>query len=287
MLTFHQFHPLTLVIYYIFLFVILWLFKEPSVVLLLFLSIYLFWSFSQNKKNQLNELFFIGCICILIIIFTIYFYHNGATAIFYLNDQAVTLEVILYSIVIAGAVAATWISWQALITSLPTKKVIYLTSNLSVTLAIALSNLIRWIPNGKQQFQHVMETQQSIGYFSSQSFFERLFKIIKIWINSYYIALENTFQKSSVMNERGFKSGKRTYFQHYRFGKLDFILIFSICITFIMLFINYDELRYYFFPIRKEMTMEPMFLLAYFFITLPIIIQFKGWVQWNYYKSKI
>jgi len=287
MLTFHQFHPLTLTIYYAFLFVIVWLLKEPFIVLIMLLSLFMFWSITQSNKNRMNEGLFLLSMSLLIIVFTIYFYHNGASPIFYLNDQAVTREVIFYSIVIAGAVSATWICWQALILSLPMKKVIYLTSNRSITLAVALSNLVRWIPNAKLQFQKVMDAQRSIGYFSSQSRFERIFKTMKIWMNSYYVAFENTFQKSDVMNSRGFKSGKRTHYQHYSFTKLDLIVCGSIVITLIMVISNYDNLRYYFFPIRKEITMEPIYWIIDLFISLPIVIQMKGWVQWNYYKSKI
>ena len=287
MLSFHQFHPLTLTLYYLFLLLILWLFKAPIVIFLLFISLFLFWSISQNRKSILNELVFLASLSVLIMLFTIYFYHNGATPIFYLNDQAVTTEVIFYSIVMAVAVSATWITWQALIISLPMKKIIYLTSNRSITLAIALSNFVRWIPNGKIQFQKVMEAQQSIGYFASQSKFERMYKTVKIWTNSYYNAFENTFQKSAVMHERGFKSGKRTHYQHYRLRKIDWILVISILITFFIMVINYAKLRYYFFPLRKEMTVEPIYWLVFAFISLPIIIQIKGWVQWHYYKSKI
>ncbi|MBQ0138717.1 MAG: hypothetical protein KBT36_05425, partial [Kurthia sp.] len=209
-------HPVTLITYYSLVVFILILLKDPLLLLVCFVTLLLICMQYLLGKQLLNELYFIVAIAFLTIITTLFFYHNGVTPLLYINNQAVTYEVIIFAFALSILFGTLWLIIQLIIATLPSAAIIYVFTKIIPSLGIFMAMSIRFVPELKIRYQTVIEAQKAIGYLSSKSFFEVKQLKIKIACESIFWAFEKSMKKAIMMRVRGFSNGKRTSYKKYK-----------------------------------------------------------------------
>lgn len=280
-------HPVALILYYLVLICVLTLLKDPILLLFCFLVMLLIGMQYLLGSQLVSEMYFIVAITLLTVITTVFFYHNGVTPLFYVNDQAVTFEVIVYAVALSVLFGALWLIIQLIIATLPSSSIIYVFTKILPALGVFMAMCIRFIPELKARYQAVIEAQNAIGYLSSPSFFEVMRLKMKIALESLYWTFEKSMKKAMMMSVRGFSSGKRSSYKKYRFQATDRILVIMACSVAIYYSVTFSTSTYYYFPALKAMTLYREQLPYLLLILLPLGIEWKGWIQWYYYKSKM
>ncbi|MDO5322745.1 MAG: energy-coupling factor transporter transmembrane component T [Clostridia bacterium] len=145
------------------------------------------------------------------------FNHNGATVLFVLNDNPVTLEAIYYGAAMGGMVLAVlyWFrSFQQIMTS---DKLLYVFGSALPKLTLILSIALRYIPLLRKQTRRVRDAQKALGLFREENLLDRLRGELRIFSVLVSWALENGIITADSMCARGYGIGRRTRFALFRF----------------------------------------------------------------------
>lgn len=238
-------------------------------------------------------LFYIPVIAFTVLIQPL-FSHNGITALFYLNNNAVTLESVIYGIAVSILLISTiqWFNcYQVLITS---DKFLYLFGKIIPSLALVISMIFRMIPLLRHRFTEIDEAQAGMGKKPKGM---RLFSRIRIFIKELSIltawSLEASIDTSDSMESRGYGIKGRTSFHLFKWKKVDYawliaeVLIISICIKGIV----EKSVQIYYFPvfqIKQVSTMEIIIFVNFIILAIsPIIYDLGGRVKWQRLNSKM
>ncbi|MDE6852664.1 MAG: energy-coupling factor transporter transmembrane protein EcfT [Lachnospiraceae bacterium] len=141
--------------------------------------------------------------------------HGGETYLFYLNDNIVTLESIVYGGIL-GLQIVLLIHISAIFSRRMTAdKIVIVTGSLSPSLAILISMAIRNVERYHRKIQEIYRYQKCES--RSEHILERLFlsiRTVSIMVNW---ALENGLEVADSMISRGYQSGRRTSYSPVRF----------------------------------------------------------------------
>ena len=158
------------------------------------------------------------------------FAHNGATPLFVLNHNPVTLEALFYGMAMGGMIASSlcWFrSFQEIMTS---DKLLYVFGSALPKLTLILSIALRYIPLLRDQAKRVRDAQRALGLFREENLIDRLrgearvFSVLVTW------ALENGIITADSMAARGYGTGRRTRYALFRFRGRDAALC-MICLA--------------------------------------------------------
>lgn len=141
--------------------------------------------------------------------------HRGETYLFYLNDNVVTLESIVYGGIL-GLQIVLLIHISAILSRRMTAdKLVIVTGSLSPSLAILLSMAIRNIGRYHHKIQEIYRYQKCES--RSEHMWEKLFLSIRTMSIMVNWALENGLELADSMIARGYQSGRRSSYAPVRF----------------------------------------------------------------------
>lgn len=141
--------------------------------------------------------------------------HRGETALFYLNDNVVTLESIVYGGIL-GLQIVLLIHVSAIFSRRMTAdKIVVVTGCLSPSLAILISMAIRNLDRYRDKIQEIYRYQRCES--RSEQIWERFFQAVRTVSIMVNWALENSLELSDSMIARGYQSGRRTSYAPVRF----------------------------------------------------------------------
>lgn len=203
-------HPLAEMLKYLVWLLIIATTHHPVVLIICLLTV---WGIQGNKfwKHLPLDILMVGS-TILINILT---NHGGETYLFYLNDNVVTLESIVYGGIL-GLQIVLLIHISAILSRRMTAdKLVIVTGSMSPSLAILLSMAIRNINRYQRKIQEIYRYQKCES--RSEHIWEKLFvsiRTVSIMVNW---ALENGLEVSDSMIARGYQSGRRSSYAPVRF----------------------------------------------------------------------
>lgn len=244
-------------------------------------------------KIAAKDLLFYLIIFLLTTLTNPLFSHNGMTVLFYLFDNAVTLEAL-----IAGARTAIMIIgvliWSRIYSVVCTSdKIIYLFSSFFPTLTILLSCSLRFIPLFKKRFRQISDVQKGLGYIHSNNFSGK----VKFYLNIYSAlvtdSLERSVDTADSMKARGYGIKGKTSFSLCRFTKRDALFIILCLILLIVCVFTFvsGKIDFYCYPLIIFPKVNFISVLSYMsFFTLcllPFAIEVKENIIWKYCVSKI
>lgn len=157
------------------------------------------------------------------------FSHNGATVLFVLNHNPITLEAFYYGLVLGGMILSVlyWFrSFQQIMTS---DKLLYVFGSALPKLTLILSIALRYIPLLKQQTKRIRDAQKALGLFKDENIIDRLRGEMRIFSVLVTWALENGIITADSMTARGYGIGRRTRFALFHFRIRDGILV-AVCL---------------------------------------------------------
>ena len=213
--------------------------------------------------------------------------HHGVTVLFYLNDNAITAEAILYGLASATMLVSV-VMWFSCFNKIMTAdKIIYLFGRVIPVVALLISMCFRFIPLLKSRFREIHEGQKCMGRkYPRRALVKKgrqLAKEISILIAW---SLEAAIETSDSMEARGYGLHCRTSFHIFKFAKRDrnaLIIIAVMALTVLAgCFLGVNSIYYYpavVDPSPWALTL-PFACVYLALLVLPLIIDIRGEKTW-------
>lgn len=291
---FSRLHPLVNFIYLAAVVTITIISNNPIMLLIAFLTSLVYSVMLGGNVSIKRNMFVFIPIVVFTVLIQPLFSHNGITALFYINNNAVTLEMVIYGLSVSALLIST-IQWfdcyNVLITS---DKFLYLFGRMIPSLALVISMIFRMIPLLRYRFTEIDEAQvamgkkaKGMGLYNYAKIFMKEISILIAW------SLEASIETSDSMESRGYGLKGRTSFHMFRLKRTD--CVWLVAILWIMGICIYGivekSIQMYYFPSfeMKEMTMISYITFTSFAIlaTGPIIYDLGGTLRWKKLNSKM
>ncbi|MBW4828330.1 MAG: energy-coupling factor transporter transmembrane protein EcfT [Clostridiaceae bacterium] len=293
MKSFSSFHPTILFLYYLSVIFISMFTMNPVLLGCSLIGSILFFSMMNSPKVVLKNIGYYLLVFILIAITNPIFSHNGETILFFLNDNPVTLEAIIYGVVIATMLVAV-IFWSKSYSEIMTSdKFVYLFGRTIPKLSLVLSMALRFIPMLKLQIKKVNQVQKTLGLYTTDSITDRIFSGIRVLNSVLTWSLENAINRADSMRARGYGLKRRTNFSLFKFYKRDGILLIAIILILVTAILGFvfNIFDFYYYPAISSLEITGVGILEYIFVfilmIIPFIIEVKENIQWKLLRSKI
>lgn len=291
---FSKIHPVPSFLYFIGSIVASMIFNHPIYLYTLFIiSILLNWSLDGGKvlnKGIKGYLF----IAVVITVLNPLFSRRGATILFYIMDQPVTLESIVYGVQLAISLLTILFLFTAYHLVITPDKFLYIFGSVLPKTAFIMTIILRFIPLLKRRLVEIISLQKIHGSFQQKD--KKRIKMKQGMETLHTLvtwSLEEALETASSMRARGYGVGKRSSAIHYKMGKKDALIMGVLFV--VGLFVLISGLlgigRYEVYPqIQKvELTTFMIFHFLCFFICslIPLFLIAKERIEWFIIKSKM
>lgn len=246
----------------------------------------------KRSKKTVKELLYYFFLLLIITFINPLFSHNGKTILFFINDNAVTAESIIYgfSAGIGLLSVICWFSCFSVVMS--SDKIIYLLSGVSSKLALLLSSSLKFVPEMNRKFHSIHNTQTCIC--SKKNGLIEKFKINIISISSLVTwMIESTAETSDSMEAKGYGLKGRSSFNLYQFKKSDIFCLFFITyiFSFMIVIFNDNMIKIIYYPEiiypRTTIALIIIYSLWLIYAMIPFITEICEECKWKLLKSKI
>lgn len=217
--------------------------------------------------------------------------HQGATVLFVMNHNPITLEALIYG-VFASCAMLSVLCWFGSFSQIMTRdKLLYVCGRLAPKLALVLSMAMRYVSLLGQQAKNVMQSQKALGQYGEDSLLDRLRGGIRVFSILLTWALENGIITADSMAARGYGIGKRTNFAVFRFRPTDAFFLAAVLVCTALTLAGMGALSHSFYPHFTASAASPMAvcsLISYGILAiLPILIDAKEAIRWHCFLSKM
>lgn len=219
------------------------------------------------------------------------FNHRGATILFYIGDNPVTMEAFLYGLVSAGMMFAAVIWFTCYNTVVTSDKFLYVFGRVLPSIALIVSMTLSLIPKLMAQVKVIADSQRTLGLdWKSGTVPERIragARILSILVSW---ALEDAVMTADSMRARGYGQHRRSSFSVFRFSKRDGTMLALIAIFFAAEILTYmtgrGTMTFYPSVVLPNTDAAGILLYAAFFALgiLPTAIQIKEDRKWKKLK---
>ena len=245
---------------------------------------------SEIKRNLILIMIFFIVIALLNPIFV----HKGATPLFFINDNPITLEASIYGIAFASMLVSVIFWFMSFNKIMDTDKTIYLFSKILPTIGLIISMALRFVPRFQRQLRKIIDFN-SIGNnpYQAKGIISRIKAILKTFSILVTWAFENSIDTANIMRARGYGLKKRTTFHLYKFELRDVIFLLFIIVFFslnVYLYFAFN-LRFYYYPQLALIKLDLIHIITYLTYVLlllsPIIVEIEEEIRWKLSISKI
>lgn len=217
--------------------------------------------------------------------------HRGATILFVMNHNPVTLEALIYGTAAAGMIVSVLYWFRSFTHVMTSDKLLYLFGALSPKLSLILSMTLRYVPLFGQQVRKVKQSQQALGLYKEDNIVDRFRGGLRIFSVMVTWALENGIITADSMTARGYGTGRRSRFSLFRWKSGDVMLLAASLLLTCLTLLGLDGRSVVYYPrfILPPITLRALGgYIAYGFMTLlPVLIQGKEALRWHCLKSGI
>lgn len=280
--TFKNLHPVTLLLYFAgVISVSISTFNPFYLILSLFgATVY---GFLLNGGKSLKSLAANLIIICVIAVTNPIFSHNGATVLFFVNDQRITLEAFLYGAVLGLTVAAV-ISWFSCFNKVfDTERLLWIFGRIYPKIALIFSMALRFVPSFVRNFREINSAQ---GNFIEKNLLKRFMSSFSALVSR---SMEDAIVTSDSMNARGYNIGRRTFFSRFRFTVVDGVCVAILSILTAVSIICKGDFRFYPTVSYNELNLSYLTSLCAFMVLslFPVVFEVKERIKWHYSISKI
>lgn len=241
----------------------------------------------KGKKALLNLVFafplFLACVAI-----NTFFNHRGMTILFYLMDNPITLESIMYGVCTGGMLLSVinwFVCYNAIMTS---DKTTYLFGRLSPSISLIFTMVLRLVPKYNRQVKAIRNSMKCVGKdVTNGNLLQKTKNGLAIFSGLTTWALENGVDTADSMKARGYGLKGRTSFHNYKMVFRDFLFL-GFCVVFIVLValsIAIGANKTIYFPKIKiaEFSVLNIFgIIAYLFLCfMPIYTEIYERIKWK------
>lgn len=293
MKSFANFHPLTIFSFFISTIVLTMITYNPVILLISFSTSIIYSLYLNKPKAFLVNLTFYLSTFILIVVVNPLFSHNGKTILFFLNDNAITLEAIIYGVSIATLFVSIMYWFSIFNQIMDSDKTIFLFQRIIPTLGLVISMGLKFIPSFIEKRRELKNTQKTLGLYSKKGIISKLKNSLNVFLALITWAIDSSLDTSLSMKARGYGSGKRSNYSLYRIKVSDIILLL-INLLIVCLFVYFfviGKFSFYYYPnltnIRFDSYLIVFLSLLAMFMLYPVLYEVKEKIKWHYLKSKI
>ena len=292
MQSFERYNPIAVLLYFAAVIVPAMTGMNPVMLIISLFGSVLYFAVIEKKRDMKAHLFFFLMFIVLAFI-NPFFYHNGKTVLFVVNDTLITLEALVYGI-FASAMISSVLYWSRSFSLIMTEdKLLYVFGKLSPKFALVLSMAIRYIPLMARQTKKVEAAQRAMGIYKEENIADtikgkaRIFSIMTTW------ALENGIITADSMAARGYGDGRRTNYSDIRFGKKDALLCVLILLPLsaVTALSAAGAVSFVYYPAFSEIPHDAAAAVCYaaylFMALLPTVAELTERIKWKYLISKI
>jgi len=286
-------HPFPLFVYYsgVVLFSMLLLHPLYLVTGALYMS--LFWILTGRKHNALRTLRYYLLTGLAVALFNPLFSHRGATILFYMFDQPVTLESIVYGLFMMLSLLTVLFAFQSGQQVLTGDKMFYLFAWAAPRATLAVRMAMRFVPLLLDRWKRVAEAQRTQGLSFGEGTWKqkaadgmKLVSLLLTW------SLEEAIVTARSMRARGYGTGKRTSYPFYRMRRQDWTVLSGMIVTAIVIcagkYAGYGTLTVY--PRLAPFSVSGLEWFVYtaycVFLAIPLYVQGKEHLLWRCWKFK-
>ena len=290
---FQGYHPIILFLYFILILCFSMFSMHPAVILCsLFGGLLLFGALNGLRK-LLSELLFVLGMFLVIAVINPLFVHNGETVFFFMNDNPVTLEAMIYGAFASLMIMSVLVWCRCYASLLTTDKFLYLFGRLIPKFALILSMAFRFIPLFRVQMRRINQSQKTMGLYATDSVPDKVRGAMRVFDSLVSWSMENSLDTADSMKSRGYGLPGRTNFSLYRFHGRDGILLAVLAIFCGLIFLSFGRgsFDFYYYPVVMPFGTGAEQIFCYLamlgFACVPGIIELKEKVEWTCLKSKI
>ena len=290
---FDRLHPVSAFLYFVFVILIAMLSMNPVIITVCYLSGVVFCGMLIRLRKILISLAYNIPLLILIALTNPLFVHKGETILFFLNDNPVTKESILYGVFASMMIMSVYYWFRSYSEIMTSDKFIFLFGRIIPKLSLVLSMTIAFIPKLKRKYKEIDEAQKALGIYATQSYVDKIrskFRVLSILLTN---CLENSIDTADSMRARGYGLKGRSSFAIYKFTLSDgayliFTLIFGMLNLFFVL-LGFADFSFYprISQINFLTSSSIFYLMLIIFVCSSIFMEVKENLLWRYLKSKI
>lgn len=191
------------------------------------------WAYSiylKGSKALKTNIIMTVPVVLFITVFNTLFIHQGNTMIFYINNNPITIEALVFGI-FSGLMLSNVLIWFSSFNRVVNGEMImYLFSRLSSFFGLLISMILRYIPLLKKRYEDISAGQRCIyqgdekkGMARYKTFLSKI-SILTSW------SLESSIESADSMAARGYGLKGRTGFVLYRISVRDVAMISLVVI---------------------------------------------------------
>ncbi len=181
----------------------------------------------RGGKETANTYKFVLPMFLLIAIGNPLFNHRGATMLFMLFDQWITLEAICYGLVSACTLSAiiVWFAcYQQVMTS---DKFLYLFGNIAPNTALLITMTLRFIPKLKKDAADIAAAETMLNG-KPQRLTQKLGAVMRRLSVLLTMSMEAAVETADSMRARGYGEARRTMFHLFRFDTRSAVIMAAV-----------------------------------------------------------
>ena len=292
-IAFSRFHPAVLFFYFLCIMLFTVFAQNPVLLALALLGGALFCAVTGAARQNLSSAKLCTFTFLLVALTNPLFSHSGATPLFFMNDNPVTLESVLCGVNIAVQICAVLLLCTAFSRVMGSDNLLALFGKLSPRLSTVISMALRFIPLLSRKWSEICEAQRALGYFREESFFSRLASYARVFSALVTWALENAVDTAASMSARGYELAGKKHFSLFRFTRGDGIMLAMTAALsgFTLTGILLGKSDFAFYPRISPLNTDIFAIITYTafgaLALLPFIFEAKEALKWKYLRSKI
>lgn len=290
---FDRLHPISALIYFIFILLICTTVQNPVVIAVCFSCNVVFYGILCGAKKAFSRLAYTLPVIIIIAFTNSLFVHKGNTVLIFINDTPITLEATLYGLCSATTLACVFFICSSFSYVFTSEKFIYIFGRIFPKLSLILSMTLGFIPRMKKKFEEIDESQRTLGLYTTDGFFDRIkakFRVLSVLLTN---SLENSVECADSMRARGYGLHGRSSYSNYKFSVSDgiFSAVTGILGILSIILIMNGVGNFDFYPVISNFPTGTSITILYISVLilafLPVFVEVKENILWHYLKLKI
>ncbi len=219
-------------------------------------------------------------------------HHNGATVLFVMNDNPVTLEALIYGVNASAMIIGVLFWFRSFSRIMTSDRLLYLFGRLSPKAALILSMALRYVPLFGRQAKRINSAQKALGLYKDDNAIDALRGGLHVFSALVTWALENGITTADSMSARGYGVSRRTSYAPFRFGRADACLTL-LCVLLagaVCAGLASGALAFRYYPRIVSAPLSPLACVSYAayacLAALPTILEIGESLKWRCLKSK-
>ena len=289
---FERLHPFACLYFYGSYLLFSMLFLHPLFLLTSFvgvITITILHGAAQQLKSYLPFYLFMGG---MIAILNPLFNHRGVHILFYMGDQPITLEAVLFGLIMMFSLWCIFLIFLSFNVVLSPGRFLYVFSRLFQKGALLIMLAIRFVPLLKRRLDQLMIVQKTRGVNPLKGSLSKRVKdamtILQVLVSW---SLEEAFQTAESMTARGFgASPQRSSYVRYRWDRENRSILLLLILTSIGCLIGWSKGvgTFVVYPTMQIPNWTPESWIYYFcylfFILTPVLIEGRAKLTWRSLK---